>query len=384
MKAVLNIRKNILAIQLFAFLHAVVSMACGIIGIADDLMLTLLTMLMVVIISLRQQVGVVFMTLAVILANIIGLAVGKGLPLLFEVFSLSPLIVHPISTFLCTEILGCLTEICANLYKTRRSSLQIDGIKGLRWLLAVFVCIILLRMLLIIFTTNPNLRIENFRIEMLLDYFFSCIAIVGVSEYAIRTREMQRKASEEASLASYKYMKLKQQVNPHFLFNTLNVLDYLIQEHPREEASRYTHKLAEIYRYMIKNENENTVRLRDELEFVDKYVSLMKVRFAQGFDVRVRVSEEELSRYVVPCSVQMLIENATKHNSVSEDRPLLIDIRTTRNSVVVTNNINPRISHSESTGFGIRYLREQYKNQSGRPVIVKQGTDNFTVILPLL
>ena len=136
-----------------------------------------------------------------------------------------------------------------------------------------------------------------------------------------------QKEREKANMAQYRYIKLKHQVNPHFLFNSLNILDCLICEECTERASSYTHKLAGVYRYMLKSEDEMVVPLRDELVFVNLYVDLLKERFPVGFNVETEVPESLLARYVLPCSIQLLIENAIKHNTVSEDNPLTIRIQ---------------------------------------------------------
>ena len=173
-------------------------------------------------------------------------------------------------------------------------------------------------------------------------------------------------------------------MNPHFLFNSLNVLDYMIQEQRPEDASRYTHKLAEVYRYMIKSEDETSVRLRDEMEFVSQYVDLLKVRFPEGLEVETDIPEEAMSRSVVPCCMQLLVENATKHNAVQPDHPLRVRISADADSVTVTNNRIPKLRRTASTGLGLQYIRQQYRDLSGKSITVLEDEHNYTVTLPLL
>ena len=209
--------------------------------------------------------------------------------------------------------------------------------------------------------------------------------VVVMAEYALRLQRRAMAASEKAHQAQFRYHRLKQQVNPHFLFNSLNVLDYLIQEQPREDASRYTHKLAEVYRYMIKSEDESTVRLRDEMDFVAQYVDLLKVRFPEGLEIGVDIPEEALSRSVVPCAVQLLIENATKHNAVQPANPLRVGVRVEDDRLVVTNNRIPKITHRPaSTGLGLQYIRQQYQDLSGQAISILEDEHRYTVTLPLL
>lgn len=380
----MKISKNTWLIHIFAVLHASVCLACNFLNIADDLMLTLLTMFLVLLICLRWRMSPMFVGIAAITVNIAGYFVGMGLAMFFGLFSLHEVIVNPIATFICTELIGWTTELIASRYSARHetSSAAPDS-KSMRNLLVVFVAIIVLRLTLIFVQNGADVP-RKFLIEMILDYVFSCVIIVWMAEYAVQSREAAEKAAAEANLAYYRYMKLKQQVNPHFLFNSLNSLDYLILEKTPDEASAYTHKLASVYRYLINSEEEKTVPLREEMEFMNSYLDLQKLRFPKGLRVEVDIPEEDLQRSVVPCSVQLLLENAMKHNSVTEENPLVVRIHTTKNSVVVTNNLVPKLTTVQSSGLGLRYLRQQYKDISGKSVIVKPTEDTYTVIIPLI
>ncbi len=189
---------------------------------------------------------------------------------------------------------------------------------------------------------------------------------------------------EKANSAQYRYLKLKRQVDPHFLFNSLNILDCLVCEEKTEQASTYIHKLASIYRYMIKSEDEDIVPLRDELMFVNQYVDLIRLRFPEGFEVNIEVPKESMSRYILPCSIQLLIENATKHNAVSKDNPLVINIKVENNSVRVSNNLIPKVTRSDSTGLGQKYISQQYMDLSGKEIEIESGNGKYCVTLPLL
>ena len=185
-------------------------------------------------------------------------------------------------------------------------------------------------------------------------------------------------------MAQYRYVKLKHQVNPHFLFNSLNILDCLICEESTERASAYTHKLAGIYRYMLKSEDEMVVTLRDELVFVRLYTDLLMERFPVGFEVITDVQEGLMSRFVLPCSIQLLIENATKHNAVSEDNPLVIKIEATADGICVTNNRIPKMTKSPSTGLGQKYIRQMYFDMTGKEIEVVDTEEEYSVTLPLI
>ena len=193
-----------------------------------------------------------------------------------------------------------------------------------------------------------------------------------------------RQEREKANMAQYRYLKLKRQVNPHFLFNSLNILNCLVCEEKTEDASTYIHKLASIYRYMIKSEDEDVVPLREELTFVNQYVDLLKLRFPEGFEVEIDVPEEVMYRYVLPCSLQLLIENATKHNAVSADNPLIIKVEVIEDKMRVCNNIIPKVTRAESTGLGHKYIMQQYMDLSGKTIEIINNDNEYCVTLPLL
>ena len=224
-------------------------------------------------------------------------------------------------------------------------------------------------------------------LELLLVAFIAEMMIYSVIymiEYAITARRNAEKEKDRADLAKFQYLNLKQQVNPHFLFNSLNILDALVLDGQNREASEYIHKLAGIYRYMLRNEEEGTVTLRDEMTYVEMYRDLLKVRFQEGFNVKVSIPPEDLSKHVIPCSVQLLIENATKHNAVSPSRPLNVSVVSDGETLTVTNNLIPKITEAQSSGLGLNYIRQQYRDRSGKGIEIIRTDDFYTVKLPLL
>ncbi len=371
-----------LIVHLFALLHAAVSFACWATGIADELMLTVLTMMLVMLLCLREEVSVLFMALAAIAVNVIGFLLGKGIASLLYLLVPSPEIVHPVSTFVSTEIIGWASILVIKLYKRKRGRESPVSTANLVWLLVAFIFIIISRFILVM-RVNSNYS-STFIIELILDYSFCFLAILGVALYAVRTQMKAQEEKEKASLAQFQYLKLKQQLNPHFLFNSLNVLDCMIQEQSPDKASEYTHRLAEIYRYMLSNEENVTVPLRDEMVFVGDYVALLQVRFPDGLQVRMDVPENDLSRLIVPCGIQLLIENATKHNAVRTTDPLVIEIRSDGESVTVKNNLCPKVTPTKSTGLGLKYIRQQYKDVANKSIAVVNDGTNYSVTLPLL
>lgn len=208
--------------------------------------------------------------------------------------------------------------------------------------------------------------------------------IVFMANYALTARTKMQAERGKANMAQYRYMKLKQQVNPHFLFNSLNILDCLVCEEQNEKASLYIHKLAGIYRYMIKSEDEEVVLLVDEMNFVGQYIDLLHIRFPEGLKVEFDVLEQDMSRYVLPCALQLLIENATKHNAVNVSTPLVVKVESDGECVRVSNNIVEKVGKVESTGLGLKYLRQQYLDLCGKQIAVEHTDKIFSVTLPLI
>ncbi len=374
--------RDALIIHLFALLHAGVAFGCRALGLTDEIALTLLTMLLVVIVCLRRGMSAKFMAFSLILVNIIGFFIAKGISSLLGLLSSSPLVVNPISTFLTTEILGWGIYMIAGRL-SRGGRFQVTDSSGMRWLLTAFVIIIAVRLAILLIISGGVDR-ENIVASIIVDYVFSCGALIFLAENAMRINARALEDREKARLAQYRYMNLSQQVNPHFLFNSLNILDCLVCEDKNEQASTYIHKLAGIYRYLLRIEKERLVRLREEMEFVEQYVDLLKVRFAEGLDVHIDIPEEKMGLKVVPCSVQLLIENATKHNAVTVDRPLHIDVRCGDDTLIVSNNLNPKVSNGPSTGLGLKYLRDQYRDVAGKEASVRMTDNEYTVEIPLV
>lgn len=201
-------------------------------------------------------------------------------------------------------------------------------------------------------------------------------------------REYKRQWQETEELrqrsAQANIQLIKSQINPHFLFNNLNVLSgMLIRDNP--EANRFIEEFSKVYRYILSNQDKELVELRSELEFIQPYIFLMQKRFDKGLRVTLDIPPAYESWYVVPAALQMLIENAIKHNVVSKSRPLDIQIHANGNqTLVVKNTLQPRLAAEPSTRIGLENIQKRYELISGRTVSIKQTGDSFEVAIPLL
>ena len=176
---------------------------------------------------------------------------------------------------------------------------------------------------------------------------------------------------------------LQRQLDPHFLFNSLNTLSALI-EPDNEPAQSFVEQLSDVYRYVLLSRDRATVPLAEELKFVDAYLALNKTRFRDDLQVERDLSSATGPATVAPLSVQMLVENALKHNVISAESPLRLTLRTTGTHVSVANNVQPKTALGHSTKVGLQNIINRYRLLSERPVEVLAGPEFFTVRLPLL
>ena len=190
--------------------------------------------------------------------------------------------------------------------------------------------------------------------------------------------EKLKKESMQAQLES-----LKNQVNPHFLFNSLNVLSNLVHK-DADRAEEFIDQFASVYRYVLNIQDKTAVTLGEELGFIDAYVFLQKIRFQEGFDVEIDINKECYGHYVVPLSLQMLVENAIKHNVVSEEEPLKINIFLEDDRVNVVNKINLRTDENKSVGMGLKNLRQRYYLLAGIMPEIKEEDNTFIANIPLI
>lgn len=449
-------------IHIFAVLHAIVALSCRLAGIEDELLLTILTMTMALIVCMKSGLNIDLTAAAIIVVNILGYFIGNLGADILQPFISRDYAVHAFSTFLTTEILGWSIVALTSLFQVKiRNRQGLSDTPYLSWLILAMCGIFILRLTIVLLFSSDSIlagdvyntsskvfsnsfslitlicinvlyiryarryarawsrgaRLLTFIAFTLMAAFLESVlagagvrfdfngifkegfpllfatsllaqvavyCIVYIVNYALTVRAEMKEEREKANMAQYRYVKLKHQVNPHFLFNSLNILDCLICDNNTEAASAYTHKLAGIYRYMLKSEDEMVVSLRDELVFVELYTDLLKERFPVGFSVETSVPEELMARFVLPCSIQLLIENATKHNAVSEEDPLVIRIEADGESIKVINNRVPKVTKSPSTGLGQTYIRQMYRDLSGKEVNIEETDKIYRVTLPLI
>jgi hypothetical protein len=186
-----------------------------------------------------------------------------------------------------------------------------------------------------------------------------------------------------AGTASAKFESLKNQIDPHFLFNSLNVLSSLIEENP-ENAQRFTTSLSKIYRYVLEQKDKELVSVAEELTFAKTYMNLLKMRFENSitFEMPEKIGNPEAK--VVPLSLQLLLENTIKHNIASEQKPLHIRIFIENNFLIVQNDLQKKEVLSDRKGVGLQNIVDRYAIITRRNVLIEETTKTFAVKIPIL
>ena len=193
---------------------------------------------------------------------------------------------------------------------------------------------------------------------------------------------IQQEELKRAHLA-LQYQSLKDQVRPHFLFNSLSSLASLINT-DQDKATQFVHRLSDVYRYVLEQRENELVPLKEDLKFMEDYVFLQKIRFGNNLQIE-NMLELDLNRLVIPLSLQMLVENAIKHNEVSSERPLVITIRSTgKGHVIVENNLQRKEISEPGLGSGLENLRKQLAYFTKDPLLVEEDAQKFIVRMPTI
>ncbi len=225
-----------------------------------------------------------------------------------------------------------------------------------------------------LFTIELSSAIKQFVVWILLAsaFFF----------YTIWRKAIVREQQLREENLKYKYRNLKSQVNPHFLFNSLNTLSEIVYDDAKK-ADSFIQKLSGIYRYILDNEETDLIPLKEELDFVEQYFNLQKERDNGKISLKIDIQNKD--RYkIIPVSLQLLVENALKHNAISMEKPLEIRIYNTDEYVIVSNTLQRKSIIENSTQTGLSNLRDRVKLIMGKEIIVEEENNRFNVKLPVV
>lgn len=221
-----------------------------------------------------------------------------------------------------------------------------------------------------------------FLLTILFAYFINAnyerlFMFIELTETAIKAEKYKKDSVES------KFNNLKNKINPHFLFNTFNALSEVIEEDP-PKASKLVNELSDVYRYVLDNQELNWTPLKKELEFVYSYINLFKMRFEDSLQTDITIPVEYLEHSIAPLTLQILIENAIKHNIISRKKPLKIDLSVEDGMLLIKNNLQEKNIINNGSSFGLKNLQVRYQHLSDKEIHISKTEDEFIVKIPLL
>jgi sensor histidine kinase YesM len=222
---------------------------------------------------------------------------------------------------------------------------------------------------------------------MLLSLVIILLCLFYILELGFFLNERYRRSLAEVERfrkenAEYQFEMLKLQLNPHFLFNSLNTLASLVHD-DAVKAAEFIRRLSDVYRYVLENRNKELVSLREEMAFINSFAFLQALRFQGMINFSFSIGEEYLERKIAPMTLQLLVENAVKHNVASRNKPLSIDISAENSNIIVLNNLQPK-DEMPGTGMGLKNISSRYAFLTERKVEITSKDGHFRVVIPLI
>lgn len=218
----------------------------------------------------------------------------------------------------------------------------------------------------------------GFRVNL----FLNCVNAIVFYMNRLKQTQLEAEQLKKENIEA-QFEALRNQVNPHFMFNCFNVLSNLVYKDP-DISAQFIAQLSNVYRYLLQSQHKKVVSLQEELAFIESYLYLLKMRHGDNLIVDKRIATSADSFFVAPASLQMLIENAIKHNIVSKNNPLTIRLYSEKEFIVVSNNLQEKEVHEESTQRGLQNIKSRYRLLSDAQVLIEKTAHEFRVTIPLL
>lgn len=225
-----------------------------------------------------------------------------------------------------------------------------------------------------------ELIIISFVLFIVLVFTITDLSIYLLNSWRFSLAELERFKKENAE---FRFESLRSQLNPHFLFNSLNSLSALVYE-DTEKAGLFIRELSDVYRYILENRDKELVQLGEELNFAQSYINLIQLRFDKNIVVVTNVRDTNYKFSIAPLTIQLLIENAVKHNVISKKYPLRIDIEIDKDILVVRNNLQLKRTKEYSNKMGLNNIKSRYDFLTNRMVEVVENSEEFIVKIPLI
>lgn len=223
--------------------------------------------------------------------------------------------------------------------------------------------------------------VESTKITLIISFSISFIlTFVGFGK-AMIANEVEKERLQ-TQMIRYKYDSLRNQINPHFLFNSFNVLTELVYE-DQKLAEKFIRQLSDLYRYVLDAKDLEIISVKKELDFIESFTFLLKTRFEERvqFQIEVNTKEDEM---IVPMALQLLVENCIKHNAATTQTPLKISVTREADRIVVSNNLNLKDVQNKSHKIGLTNLQERYAYLSKDEIEITKTADSFSVSVPLI
>lgn len=315
------------------------------------------------------------------------------------ILDMLPWYIHVFGLFGQFIVMSAIWQLIIFINRRLEKRFTIEQNPGTQIVLQVLVTIVLLSPVFIAtyFLVRPHLpaQIDSRFLSLLIAVLWMVIMLMTFGYYTYnlfiknkavseeKARLLLEAAQREKEMSMMQYHHLKNQVNPHFLFNTLTSLDGLIQSNP-PLASDFVRHLSRVYRYVLEHKENEVVSLDTEIDFIDHYISLLRIRYKEALDIRLDISAAGREKGIVMVTLQMLIDNAVKHNSLQPGQPLQVRIWDEGDSLHIHNNKQLRRQIETSNQHGLKQLKELYSFLTPRPVVVTDGPGHFEINLPLL
>lgn len=233
-----------------------------------------------------------------------------------------------------------------------------------------------------IYPAQAWLSIQNTIIYTFLISLFISLSFTTVGFFKAWRQSVLKEAELKSEMMAHKYNALRSQINPHFLFNSFNVLSDLVYE-DQEQAVRFIRQMSELFRYVLDSREKELVTLIEELEFMNSYAGLLKTRFGDKLELKINLPQGK-DQLIVPMTLQLLIENAVKHNEVSVSKPLKVELRQIGNYLEVENVLQPKEILEESKNTGLKNIIQQFSFFTDHKVDVINNGLTFKVRIPLI
>lgn len=225
-----------------------------------------------------------------------------------------------------------------------------------------------------------ELIILTYVVVLVLIFNLVDLSIYLLNVWRFNLAELERFKKQNAE---FRFESLRSQLNPHFLFNSLNTLSSLVNE-DSENATEFIRELADVYRYILDNREKELIDFESEMKFANSFVQLSKLRFGENFSVNIDISEDSLKKEIAPLTLQLLIENTIKHNIISKKKPLRIDIISDGNYLEVKNNLQIKLTKEHSSSVGLKNIQSRYGFLTENKIAIEKNDDEFVVKIPLI